>query len=59
MPLTNADFTWLLNWCKKFGYSIGIHRHPKTRANWDNDWKPHDAKSVAPTSPNYRKRRLR
>ena len=49
----------LVQSCLDKGIAISYHNHPKTRANWDTDWTPHDTKSVSPNSPNYRKPRAR
>jgi len=32
----------LIDWCNLNGWSIRIHNHPKTRANWNK--RPHDKK---------------
>lgn len=41
----NTAYTRLQDWCLKYGYSIGMRRHPKTRANWDKPKHKHDKKS--------------
>jgi len=33
--ITKADLTHLLRACLAKGWQIGLHRHPKTKANWN------------------------
>jgi hypothetical protein len=45
MLVDNFDYTRLQDWCLKFGYKIGMRRHPKTRANWYKPSQKHDKKN--------------
>ncbi len=55
--LSNDDYTMLIGWADRHSGRVMIHRHPKTKQNWNLDWRPHDRRSVMPGSSMYGKER--